>query len=128
MATRKRGAACYRCNRAGLCRSCACVKADGSCVSCLHGQLGRCENRPTNCSSTVSPSTTPPQSTAVLSDGVDHSPALCSPPPSPPNSEQLPSPPQSIPSLPSFPPLSCPSFSWGDLEGADCCRIISECY
>uniref|UniRef100_A0A1X7V1I0 Uncharacterized protein n=1 Tax=Amphimedon queenslandica TaxID=400682 RepID=A0A1X7V1I0_AMPQE len=109
-------------------RGAACVKADRFCVNCLPGCLGRCENRQTNSSSTVSPSTTPPPlSTAVLSDGVYHSPALCSLLLSPPNSEPSHLP-QSVPSLPFFPPFSSPSFSWGDMEGADCCCIISEYY
>ncbi len=38
--------ACCRCNRTGVCRGCACVKADRPCLSCLPSQVGRCLNIP----------------------------------------------------------------------------------
>ena len=35
---------CCRCNRTGLCKGCACVKADRVCSDCLPKRLGHCEN------------------------------------------------------------------------------------
>ena len=39
---------CCKCNRTGLCRGCACVKAGRSCVNCLPGKLGNCANATSN--------------------------------------------------------------------------------
>ena len=41
---------CCKCNRTGLCRGCACVKAGRSCVNCLPGKLGNCANATPNVS------------------------------------------------------------------------------
>ena len=35
---------CCKCNRAGLCRGCTCVKAGRSCVNCLPSKHGNCTN------------------------------------------------------------------------------------
>ena len=47
---------CFRCNRTGSCRGCACVKARRQCSNCLPSKLGSCSN----ISSTPTPSTTTP--------------------------------------------------------------------
>ena len=36
--------ACCRCNRAGICRGCVCVKAKRPCVDCLPSKQGNCAN------------------------------------------------------------------------------------
>ena len=35
---------CCRCNRTGLCRGCACVKAGRKCINCLPSKRGSCSN------------------------------------------------------------------------------------
>ena len=35
---------CCRCNRSGSCKKCSCVKEGKTCVSCLPGRLGGCQN------------------------------------------------------------------------------------
>ena len=35
---------CCRCNRTGLCRGCACVKAGRRCINCLPSKRGSCAN------------------------------------------------------------------------------------
>ena len=38
---------CCRCNKSGFCSGFACVKAKGTCDSCLPGKLGHCANNST---------------------------------------------------------------------------------
>ena len=57
--------ACCRCNKAGRCGNCACVKAGRFCQNCLPGRLGKCVNstaRPTMITSTpaAQPDPAPP--------------------------------------------------------------------
>ena len=60
--------ACCKCNRTGLCRSCACVKARRLCESCLPSKLGNCAN-----TSTAISQVTAPLDPSSLSTAMTHS-------------------------------------------------------
>ena len=55
---------CCKCNRTGLCRGCACVKAGKPCVNCLPSKLGNCVNASTTGSSYLSVPTSTAQTSA----------------------------------------------------------------
>ena len=57
---------CCRCNRAGVCRSCACVKAKRPCVNCLPSKQGNCTNISTAAIPNATSNVLPP-STSTLS-------------------------------------------------------------
>ena len=59
---------CCKCNRTGLCRGCACVKARRLCESCLPSKLGNCAN-----TSTAISQVTAPLDPSSLSTAMTHS-------------------------------------------------------
>jgi hypothetical protein len=56
---------CCRCNRAGLCRGCACVKAKRPCVNCLPSKQGHCANISTAIPNVTSNALAPSTSTTL---------------------------------------------------------------
>ena len=144
---------CCGCNRRGLCKGCVCVKSEHTCVDCMPSRIGSCHNVPESCSDIVS---LPDVQTAI--GGCSGSRSLGSQNGSPCRSdvlERLSSFPSSLPSsslcrnmneascqspsfahargsnirnLPGYEKMAEPNFSWGNLEGPQCVRTISDCY
>ena len=114
--------ACCQCNRTGLCRNCASVKAGRLCSSCLPSRLSSCLNTHQSPShSSVSVPTSPPLSSTTL-------PTIAISLPSDPLIAYHSDCTLSIPDLPPFEPLDDPLFAWGSLDGESCVSIINECY
>ena len=61
---------CCRCNRAGVCRGCACVKAKRPCVNCLPSKQGNCANISTAIPNATSNAFVPSTSTLSLTSRI----------------------------------------------------------
>ena len=68
---------CCRCNRAGVCRGCACVKAKRPCVNCLPSKQGNCANISTAIPNATSNAFVPSTSTLSLTSRI-HCSTSCS--------------------------------------------------
>lgn len=142
----KRSTVCCRCNRAGSCKGCACVKAKQSCNNCLPGKSGNCSNRPaagspsSTASKTVNTANAPsssnlPTLTAnatipqhLTPTATDHSAS-----PIPPSSNTPPFVQQSpltshLTPLPEHVSMSTPTFVWGKLTGSDFANTLHTVY
>uniref|UniRef100_A0A1X7UBN0 Reverse transcriptase domain-containing protein n=1 Tax=Amphimedon queenslandica TaxID=400682 RepID=A0A1X7UBN0_AMPQE len=126
MASKQESKSCSRCNRTGVCRGCACVKASRACTGCLPRRLGTCLNlqQPPPSVSAVAPVDSTFDSTcdSVCSNDLS-SQVSSSLPVSPTSSPSLP-----IPDLPTFSPAVEPSFTWGSVDGVSCASAINDCY
>ena len=98
---------CFRCNRTGRCRNCACCKQGRLCVNCLPSRLERCENVDATFDSSLS---------SVYSD--DDSPS---------NQVGVTATPD-VQSLPCYELLRAPNFVWGDIPGDSFVNSVSCCY
>ena len=65
---------CCRCNRAGICRSCACVKAKRLCVNCLPCKQGNCANISTAIPTAIPNATSTPNALAPSTSTSSHTP------------------------------------------------------
>ena len=68
---------CCRCNRAGVCRGCACVKAKRPYVNCLPSKQGNCANISTAIPNATSNAFVPSTSTLSLTSRI-HCSTSCS--------------------------------------------------
>ena len=144
---------CCRCNGDGKCKNCVCVKEKRTCTSCLPSRRGKCLNIKQPAASTTTPAqpstadrelpthaavtnatssspTTPPQSTTIASSTHPasgkslfnaHSPT------SPSSSSHTPTAPTHS-SLPDYPPVMPPSFTWGSVSSADFSSMLDSIY
>ena len=121
---------CCRCNRAGYCRGCACVKAKRTCDNCLPGKLGYCANK----------STTNGNSNIIVGEPPPHDPCSAINPAnrnfthpqsdsnSEPSSVQWTDSYPSHPLLPAYPPTSSPTFTWGNFSGPELTTLLVTTY
>ena len=129
---------CCRCNRTGICKGCACVKAGIPCTNCLPNRLGSCEN----CSSTRSriqqQSTVSTQFNAhqAISQPVTGATATAAAAAAAiavvtPVSTTIPATTasgSSTNSSPAFTPVSSTPFHWGDATHQSFCENIGKAY
>ncbi len=110
--------ACCRCNRTGLCRGCACVKANRKCSDCLPKRLGNCINlavttrTPGNQCNQIPPTPQVAQDSQA-SEGLQDS--------------QVPQA-EPCPTLPCFTPMSSPTFTWGEYSATEFSKLLEEAY
>ena len=120
----KTTAVCCRCNRTGVCRGCACVRANKPCLDCLPRQLGRCQNvfLPS-----ASRPTSPPK--PIYVDPIPEPISVSQDPANEIISTSQMSPPwPQAPTLPCFAQAADPTFVWGSLDGPTCVSAIMKCY
>ena len=115
---------CCKCNRSGYCRNCVCVKANRTCVDCLPGKLGQCTNKSTtneNSITTVGVLPPPPfESSNLKPIHATSQPTGAISQPS--NLASL------YPTLPVYPPMSSPTFTWGNLSGPEFATLLDTTY
>ena len=116
---------CCKCNRSGYCWNCVCVKANRTCVDCLPDKLGQYTNKSTtneNSISTVGVLPPPPCDPTYVcpfeSSNLKPIDAISQP-------SNLDS---SYPTLPVYPPMSSPTFTWGNLSGPEFATLLDTTY
>ena len=107
---------CCRC-KTGSCKSCSCAKASKPCADCLPSREGHCMNdHSSSTQQTTLPQTSVTQSSPQSNIAVDNTAPLTRP--------TL----NTSADLPSFTPMSVPSFLWGELSGQDRAKQLIKCY
>ena len=140
--------ACCKCNRSGLCKGCACVRAGKSCMNCLPSKLGTCRNTFTAASevsttrssnqptpatpptpsistpdtNTESSTSQPASATVVVSEATTNSTNYAT------FSNSCPPPINDAPALPVFNPMSEPNFTWGERDSESFCKELQTTY
>ena len=140
--------ACCKCNRSGLCKGCACVRAGKSCMNCLPSKLGTCRNTFTAASEvsttrssnqptpatpptpsistpdtdTESSTSQPASATVVVSEATTNSTNYAA------FSNSCPPPINDAPALPVFNLMSEPNFTWGERDSESFCKELQTTY
>ena len=116
---------CCKCNRSGYCWNCVCVKANRTCVDCLPDKLGQYTNKSTTNENSISivgvlppPPCDPTYVCPFESSNLKPIDAISQP-------SNLDS---SYPTLPVYPPMSSPTFTWGNLSGPEFATLLDTTY
>ena len=116
---------CCRCNASGRCKNCSCKKSGKPCEDCLPSRQGRCENgrsspEAIDLTDWENPSTATTYSSSTLSqeEGSEQGSEL-------PNTFRFD---ENLHTLPSYPQIHEPSFTWGNVDGVTFTHAITCCY
>ena len=119
---------CCRCNASGRCKNCSCKKSGKPCFDCLPFHQGRCENghllpdgvEPPPSTDWESPNTatTHPSPSLPHEEGPEQGSEL-------PNTSLLD---DNLHTLPPYPQIHEPLFTWGNVDGATLTHAIACCY
>ena len=147
--------ACCKCNRSGLCKGCACVKAGNSCTNCLPSKQGTCWNTSTAASTAASTAsistssssssqyatTTPPTPATLAQDAGPRSTndqsvssgfvvgeATADSDDSATFSNSCPPAINNTLALPAFTPMTEPNFTWGERDSESFCKELQTVY
>ncbi len=127
---------CCKCNRTGLCRNCACVKAKRNCSDCLPKRQGNCGNYANDCSLPLDSNTATNTATPLSNTPISHSHLNPSQLQHVQNQSKQPQDLTSLSSpthadeliLPPFAPLNPPIFNWGELDATEFSKSVEEAY
>ena len=130
---------CCKCNRTGLCRNCACVKAGKRCNTCLPSRLGHCANSThnygaslsqapvTNAATTTTARMTPPSGNGIPQSQPPGTSTTTSDTPPLPHPTSIPTT-GPVENLPSFTQAAKPVFSWGNCGSESFAQSLEDAY